>query len=304
MAEPKVSFPWLGYLVLVIVLAAAGGGGYYALTQTVYKPHPAPNILVVQEGDNVTVNYVGIFGSGIDQGKVFDTSLLSVARDNSTWPKALSFAFRGASGYTPLQAHVGTQSYGSYTSLITGFWKAMVGMQGNQTTTTVIPPAQGYGFSNPSKIFVYPLVQTVPMLYTYTPSEFSSAYPGVTARPSIFVDPHWGWNDTVLSVNSTAVVLEFTPTLGEHISPLGWTDVVTGVSNTQGPQGTITYTNQLSPQDVGQVQGTDWQNSNQQFFLTSVNSAAGTYTLNFNSEVTGNTLIFEITVVNILPPAA
>ncbi|MDE1835888.1 MAG: FKBP-type peptidyl-prolyl cis-trans isomerase [Euryarchaeota archaeon] len=302
MADPREKFPWMGFIILAIILVAAAGGGYYALTQTVLKPKPAPNPLIVKEGDNVTVNYVGIFGSGIDQGKVFDTSLLSVARDNSTWPKALSFSFRGASGYTPLKAHVGPQSFGSYTSLISGFWTAMVGLTGNQTITTVIPPKQGYGLPDLSKIQSFPLTQSVPMLHFYTPSEFSSTYSGVAVQPGVFTDPHWGWNDTVLSVNATTVVVEYTPTVGEQIHPLGWTDTVTAVSNTIGPLGTISYVNDLTPQDVGQVQGTDWQSSNQQYYLTGVSTDAGTYTLDFNSEVTGQTLIFEITVVDILPP--
>lgn len=303
MVDPSEKFPWMGFIVLAILLVAAAGGGYYAITQTVLKPKPAPNVLVVKEGDNVTVNYVGLFGSGIDKGKVFDTSLLPIARDNASWPKALSFSFRGASGYTPLKAHVGTQTFGSYTSLITGFWTAMVGLQGNQTITTVIPPAQGYGFSDPSKILTYPLLQSVPMLYTYTPSVFASTYSGIAVKPGIvFLDPHWGWNDTILSVNSTAVVLEYVPNVGQHIHPLGWTDTVTSVTNTVGPRGTITYVNDLVPLDVGQVQGVDWQNGNQQFYLTNVNPTAGTYTIDFNTEVTGNTLIFQITVVDILPP--
>ncbi len=304
MAERPEKFPWLGFIVLAVILVASAGGGYYAITQTVLKPKPAPSVLIVSEGDNVTVNYVGIFGSGIDKGKVFDTSLLSVARDNSSWPKAMSFGFRGASGYTPLKAHVGPQTFGSYTSLITGFWTAMVGLPGNQTITTVIPPGQGYGFADPAKIMTFPMKQTVPMLYTYTPAQFASTYSGIAAQPlATFLDPHWGWNDTILSVNSTAVVLEYTPNVGEHISPLGWTDVVTGVSNTVSPTGLITYVNDLVPLDVGQVQGVDWQQGGGQFYLTNVNPAAGTYTLDFNTEVTGNTLIFEITVIDILPPA-
>lgn len=305
MPEPEKKFPWVAYLVLVILLCAGAGGGLYVLDKTVFKPNPSPSPLIVQEGDNVTVNYIGLFGSGIDQGKVFDTSLQSVAMDNSAWPKALSFSLRSPGGYVPLQAHVGPQTYGSYTSLITGFWTAMVGLQGNQTITTVIPPKDGYGLSNPADIFTYPLVQTMPMVNTYTPSEFGSAFSGISAQTGeTFTDPHWGWQDYVFSVNSTAVVVIDQPTVGETIHPLDWPDTILSVNSGSGPNGTITFRNDLTPQSVGAVTGTDWQNAGNTYYLTDVDPTAGTYTLDFNTEVTGNTLIFEITIVDILPPAS
>jgi FKBP-type peptidyl-prolyl cis-trans isomerase 2 len=305
MVDPRTKFPWLTFAIVAIIIVAAGGGGFYVLTRTVFKGTTVTPALITKEGDNVTVNYIGIFGSGIDKGKVFDTSLLSVADDNSTFPKALSFSYRGASGYVPLQAHVGPETYGSYTSLIQGFWTAMVGVPGNQTVQTVIPPAQGYGFPNPAQILTLPLVQSVPIVHVYTPAEFGTTFSGMSAQVgSTFTDPHWGWQDYVFSVNSTAVVLLYQPTVGETIHPLDWTDTVLSVSSAQGQNGNITYVNDLVPQSVGHVTGSDWLNGGSTYYLTDVDPAAGTYTLDFNTEVTGNTLIFDITIVNILPPAA
>ena len=300
MVERKRSLWPLVILSLVVIIAGAGGA--YALHATLFQPLAPPQPLVVQEGDNVTVNYIGIFGTGPDAGKVFDTSLLNVALDNSSFPKAMDFQFRGAAGYTPLKAHVGPQSEGAYTSLIPGFWTALIGVQGNQTITTVIPPSAGYGFPDPAKIQTLPLIGTVPMIQYYTPAAFASAFgSGVSEQTgTVFTDPHYGWPDVILSGNTTTIVVESAPYVGEVVSPFGWPATVIDVSSTTNASGTITLSNDLTPSDVGQIHGTNWQNG-QPFYLSAVNLQAGTYTLDYNPEVVGNTLIFTITVVDIFP---
>ncbi len=296
---PEPEFSWRPFLAIVVVVILLVGAGIYALSVTVNKPIPAPGNPTVVEGDNVSVNYIGTFGSGINEGKVFDTSLLSVARNNATYPKALSFGFRGVSGYVPLDAHVGPQSYTPFTSLIPGFWQALIGMREGQTKVVTIPPALAYGPANQSLIQTLPLVQELPMLYTYTPAAFGTAYGGIAALPgSTFTDPHWGWTDVILSVNSTAVVLEYAPTLGEVVHPFGWAATVTNLSTPHNSTGAITLTNQLTPSDVGTGTGTNFQTS-RVFYLTNVNLQTGTYTLDYNSLTAGATLIFTITLVAI-----
>lgn len=298
MAEPKVSI-WPLVVVAIIVAASAAGAGLY-LYLVVNKPLPAPSPTVVQEGDNVTVNYIGIFGSGFDQGKVFDTSYLSVALDNASYPKAVSFQFRGASGYTPLKAHVGSTTEGAYTSVITGFWKAMVGVSTNQTVRTVIPPAQGYGTANPANIATFPLTQETPMVTTYTTAAFGKAFSGIAAQAgAVFTDPHFGWKDVILNENTTSVTVESSPYVGEVVKPYGWPVTIENVSSTTSPNGTITMTNDLTPSSVGLYKGTNWVN-NKAFFLSNVSLSAHTYSIDYNQEVQGNTLIFVISVYSIV----
>lgn len=283
---------------LILVVAIAGVGMFFYLD--VNKPIKVSAPLLVQEGDNVTVNYIGIFGSGFDQGKVFDTSYLSIARDNASYPKAVSFTFRGASGYTPLSAHVGPNTEGSYTSLITGFWTAMVGIPVNDTVRAVIPPSQGYGAANPADVQVLPLTQELPMITSYSPAGFGKAFSNMSAQVgAVFTDPHYGWEDTVLSENSTSVTVESTPHVGEVVKPFGWPVTVTNVSSTTSLNGTITIVNDLTPQSVGEFKGTNWVNG-KAFFLSNVSLSAQTYTMNYNQEVQGNTLIFYISVYKIV----
>ena len=304
MAEPKVS-PWPVVIISIFVVAAGIAAGVFVY-EVFNKPLPGPSQQVVVEGDNVTVNYIGSFGSGFDQGKVFDTSYLSVATDNATYPKAISFQFRGASGYTPLKAHVGPNTEGAYTSLITGFWKGMLGLAPNQTTTVVIPPSQGYGAANPANLLTLPLTQQVPMVTTYSASEFGKNFSGIAAQNgAVFTDPHYGWQDTVINQNATSVTVESLPYVGEIVKPYGWSELVTQVSSTTSPQGQITLVNELTPQDVGQYKGTYLSNG-KSFYLSNVNLNASTYTLDFNQEVQGNVLVFVISVYSIVstPPTA
>ena len=294
-------------MIIAIIVVAAGAGASYFLYAVVNKPLKAPSVLYVKEGDNVTVNYTGLFQSGFDNGKVFDTSLLKVAKDNATYPKAIGFTFRGVSGYTALGAHVGTGSYdnGTYTSLITGFWMALIGHKvGDTFWTPPIMPAQGYGNPDPSKLQTFPLVQYMPMVQAYSLTSFTTAFSGITPETGlVFTDPHYGWTDSILSKNQSSVVVQSQPRVGEVVKPFGWDVTVANVtSTTSNTNGTITLVNNLTAQDVGQYKGTNWQNS-QPFYLSAVNTQAGTYTLDYNEEVVGNILVFSITISTILLPA-
>jgi hypothetical protein len=102
-------------------------------------------------------------------------------------------------------------------------------------------------------------------------------------------------------MNETSVVVQYQPSVGEVVKPYGWDVTVTNVTSTTSGNGTITMVNNLTAQDVGQYKGTNWQNS-QSFFLSAVNTQAGTYTLDYNEEVVGNILMFSITISTILPP--
>jgi FKBP-type peptidyl-prolyl cis-trans isomerase 2 len=303
-------------LVAVVVIAALSGGvALYYLSQP--KVPPAPRTVVI--GDNATVNYIGIFGSGPETGRVFDTSLYSVASNNASYPKTLQFHPRGAaSNYTPLAVHVGNgtpaggYSLGGLTfiSVVPGFWQGLVGVAGNESRSIVVPPALGYGPTNASCFLTLPLVQTIPVVQTYTAANFSRVYANVTPASGLsFTDPHYGWPVTVLSANASAVVIVNHAAVGMTASPAGWPIVVTSVSGGANGSGAISLRNELSPSDAGHLAGHDFLGTGPcsaanrgQFIVWAVNTAAGTFTENFNSEVTGQTLIFRVTIVDVFSP--
>lgn len=315
MAEPPSRITFV--ILVVITVAAAGGLAGFAYYHS--RPAPAPSALTPQLGGNATVNYIGYFGSGPDSGRVFDTSIYSVAINNASYPKALSFHYRGSeANYTPLGVYVGPNAPSSgytigsttFSSVVTGFWEGIIGVPGNATKTIVIPPDLGYGPQNASCFRTLPLTYTLPVVSTLTASGFTSAYPGISPLTGVtFKDPNYGWNVTVLAANSSFVTVENLPTVGYVAAPAGWPVQVTSLTSTPNGAGAITLVNELSAAQAGHVLGKDFNSTGPctasahgEFIVTAVDPTAGTYTEDFNQEVQGQTLIFVVTVIDIYPP--
>ena len=301
--------------LIVVVLVAAGAAGAYLYTHNV--PKSAHPLLTVEKGDNVTVNYIGVFGSGPEQGKVFDTSLYSVAVSDTTYPKALQYHARGAPGnYTPLAVHVGasTPSGGysfankSFIQVVTGFWQGLLGLPGNESRAIVVPPSLGYGPTNPACLLSLPLTVHAPVFQTLTGGQFSKQYPGFLATTgSSFTDPKYGWKTVILSANTTSVSLESFAYVGETASLQGWPTMVTNVTNTANGTGQITVVNELTAAEAGHLAGHSSTGlctsiSSGNYILSAVNFTSGTFTEDFNQEVVGQTLVFTVTIVDIYVP--
>jgi len=308
MAERKPS-PLLAVVLIVVVIAAGVTGGAL-LYYEVNHHSPAAGVGRVQVGDNVTVNYIGIFANGPQQGRVFDTSQYSVALDNTSWPKSLQYSSRGdkPSDYTPLGVYVGPNApSGGYTignltfgSVVTGFWQGLVGIPANQTHYITVPPSLGYSFVNSSCFVTRNLTTIYPVVVTVTPPEFSDLFPGVNATSGVsFTDPLYGWTDLILTANATGVMYENLPSLGMIVSPQGWPVKVTNISATQ-----ITLSSQLTPDQSGLVAGhsTGSTCGTTKFIISQVNLGAGTFVEDYNPEVNGQTLIFIVSVVDVFPP--
>lgn len=306
-------------LIVLVALVLVGAGVAAGVVYYVERPPAPATTLTVQVGDNVTVNYIGVYGSGPEQGKVFDTSLYSVAVNNIAFPKSLTYSPRGAfpSNYTPLDVNVAPNTpsagytLGSYTfiGVVAGFWLGLVGLPGNVSKQLIVPPDLGYGPSNPACLATEPLTYSIPLVRTLTATQFTTTYPGqVASTGSQFPDPHFGWPVLVLSSNTSFVTVENLATIGWTASPSGWPVEVTNVSATANGTGLITLQNQLSPSQAGHLLGKDYSGtgpcssqSGGKFIVTAVDLDTGTYTEDFNQEVQGETLIFTVTVIDIFP---
>jgi len=98
----------------------------------------------VKKGDNISVNYVGSF----ENGKVFDTSIESVAKANDLFtPGATYEPFNFSVGKTPSEA-------------IEGFDEGVIGMKVGETKHLIIPPEKAYQI-NPNKIQVIPIKDNI-----------------------------------------------------------------------------------------------------------------------------------------------
>ncbi|HEV2316951.1 MAG TPA: hypothetical protein VGV89_05185 [Thermoplasmata archaeon] len=319
MAETPGSPTLVVVAIVLIVIGAGLAAGYVYLKN---RPAGPTHELVVEVGDNVTVNYIGVFGSGPEQGKVFDTSLYTVATNPAAWPKSLQYQPRGTSGnYSPLAVHVGgsTPSGGyslgsqSFIQVVTGFWQGLVGLPGNITKSVNVPPALGYGPLDPACQIVRPLTQTFPIYQTLTRSAFGSKFPGVLPNTGAsLLDPLYRWPVLILSANSTSVAIENLATVGSSASPFGFPEEVTNVTSTANGTGSITVVAELTPSEAGHLLGNDQSGkspcstsqTNGKFIVTAVDLVHGTYTVDYDSEVTGQTLIFIVEVVNIFVPVA
>jgi FKBP-type peptidyl-prolyl cis-trans isomerase 2 len=314
MVEPPSRTAFVVFVVLTIV--AAGGLAGFAYYHS--QPGTAPTRLAPEVGGNATVNYIGYFGSGPDAGRVFDTSLYSVATNNASYPKALSFVLRGGpSAYTPLAVHIGANAPSggyaignlSFITTVTGFWQGLIGVPGNTTHTIVIPPALGYGLQNPACFRTLPLTYSLPVIATLSSSGFAAAYPGVSPLTGVtFKDPHYGWNVSVLAANSSFVTIENLPSVGYVAAPAGWPVLVANLSATSNGAGSIDLVNELSASQAGRVMGKDFNGTgpctsslNSPFIVSAIDPTAGTYTENFNREVAGQVLIFVVTVIDVFP---
>ncbi|MCI4327070.1 MAG: hypothetical protein L3K16_05480 [Thermoplasmata archaeon] len=312
MANEPSNIPLIVLIVLVLVGASIGIGYFY------YKAQPTPpaSPTLVALGDNLTVTYIGVMGSGPEAGKVFDTSVYQVATNNATWPKTIEFGWRGSkAAYSQFGVHVGslttanvTLNNYSFSQVVPGFWEGLIGAPTNVTQTVVVPPALGYA-AYPCNL-VEPLTFHLPVLQTVLGTEFQRLYPGITATTGAsFTDPQYGWQDTILSANASFVTVENLPSVGFVSHPSGWPVTVENVTSTSNGTGSITLVNDLQPSQAGLVQGNSTTglscagSTATRYIVTNVNLAAGTYTEDFNTEVAGQTLIFLIKVINLFTPA-
>lgn len=246
---------------------------------------------VVEVGQTIKVNYIG----KLLDGRVFDTSLLSVANDDAAYPKTLSFTKRSNSSYAPLSFEVGSGK------MISGFDEAVVGMKVGESKTVTLSPDKAYGDMDPAKLFTFQLVETVPLLETMTASEFKAEYGVNPVKGLLVYDPFYGWEATVDGFDAQAdrVTVKNVPTLDAlyHIygaDSVGWDIKVTGMDSNAN---LITIEHQLDEADSDMIKGLDGAST---FFVIDVDEDSGTAVRNYNTELLGKTLVFTITIVSIV----
>ena len=276
---------WVVLIVLIIVVGATLGAYY---VYVIPKAGPAP--LQAQPGDQLQVSYIGYFQ---DTGRVFDTSLLSVAQDNATWPKAVSFAWRAA--WSSLSFTVGGNAS---SGTIKGFDYGVRGMMIGQTKVITVTPDLGYGPMDSTLVFVHRLTETIPVHVTMNATTFSSTYGETPTSGSNVTDPVYHWPAQVYVANGIVTVTN-SPTPGGTVRAYNeWPVTVVSVDDTaDNGTGAITIQNHLDPSAIDALGGP--APNGKTFYISAVDLSAGTYTLNFNREVVGRTLVFQVTVLSI-----
>lgn len=280
--EEGVGTLWsfVGVVILVVAILAV----YFAYLVPRFPPAP----LRALSGDTVQVDYIGTFENDL----VFDTSLVSVATDNASYPKAFAFSWRGTWDHLSFTIGTGT--------VVPGFDLGVQGMAEGESKTVAIPPAQGYGPGDPAKILVKPLLETVPVRLMMSPSEFSTTYHTEAVGGANVTDPLWGWTAYV-SVAGSIVTVTNSPIPGELVHPHGvWEARVLSIDDgADHGAGRIEVQHFLTPENVDRV-GHRLPSGQVEFTVTAVDPTAGTYTLNYNDPTRGRVLVFQMTMVRIV----
>ncbi len=273
---------WIVLLALVLAAVVVVGAYYVVIT-----PGPITTPPKAALGDTVYIDYVGYFPN---DNLVFDTSVQAVAYDNATYPKAYSFAYR--SSYTPLQFTIGTGA------VVEGFDEGVRGLSVGQTTTISVPPSLGYGAANPALVYMYDLNQTIPVRITMNTTAFTSIYGQPAISNTNVTDPVYGWPATTSVLNGVVTVTN-SPYPGEKVRAYGaWDVTVLSIDDAaNNGTGTILIENHLDPSMVDRL-GAKAPNG-AVFYLSAVDLTGGTYTLNFNKQVVGRTLMFRVTLTKL-----
>src|SRR3989442_10108198 len=122
------------------------------------------------------------------------------------------FGWHGS--YAPLPVTIGSGG------VVPGFDTGIQGLAIGDSKTIIVPPALGYGPADPTKIFVKPLVESVPVRLTMDPSTFVATYQAPAVSGTNVTDPFWGWTATV-SVAGPIVAGRKSPVPGPAVRPPG-----------------------------------------------------------------------------------
>ena len=257
-------------------------------------------VLAVNTGDTVSVNYIGSF----PDGKVFDTSYESIAKDNDLYTEGRD--------YTPLIFVVGAGQ------MIKGFDNAVVGMALGETKTVTISPEDAYGASDPEMIIDIPTsmdrIMYIEREFDISSSDFDNAFGKEPVLDDI-VGAMFPWNFTVKEIGSENITLEYMMEIGDtFIMPQTvWNSTVTEKNGTtltilQNPEdgqviqtlfgpASITISEDTINLQVDAEAGQEIMTPYGQGTVVSVSEESITFDL--NPPMVGKTLIFEITVENV-----
>ena len=256
-------------------------------------------------GDLVMMNYIG----WTPNGKVFDTSLHSVASDNALYPKSLTFTMRDAASYKPFNMTAG--DYGSG-GTIKGFALGVIGLRAGDHVTIEVAPGDGYAIQANMTRW-QPLVQEVPVLEAVTKADFTANFKTDPVPMAILPHYFWTWDVQVVEVLAGMVTIKNLPTVGQVVYPFGdpndisnpggWPVEVVGYSLANQA---ISIKHHLSSSDVYNIKGADIDGRT--IIVTAYNSDNGTFQVGksdpssgYNAEIAGRLLLFEVFILKVNP---
>jgi hypothetical protein len=287
------------FVVFILAVCAVIGAG-------IFDNYLAKDDSVVNNGDTVTVNYVGTFYNlyGGENAVVFDTTYSSIGNDSSI-EKSNDYS---RTSYSTLELTIGGDD------VLTAFQNALVGHKVGDTVTVVIVVGDGYVAPDTTGTVDCSNSITVARSETMTVSQFESIYDDLdgTAINASFTSVY-GWEANSTYNQSTGMVtVYYSPVAGESYDNYDgeYGKVTLNVSSTS--DSSITFTYEVT--DYVKV-GTDSEGNIEiqmikvnfgttYFYITSVTDAdsegvADTFDYKTVGEKYNEVLYFEITIVSI-----
>jgi FKBP-type peptidyl-prolyl cis-trans isomerase 2 len=246
----------------------------------------------VADGDIVTVEYKGWLA---DNGLIFDTNIQSVGENDTLYPKTPGFDENKQ--YSPLKFTVGGST------MIKGFDRGVVGMKKGETRTITVPPELGYGKADPTLIFNISLAQTVPVFESMSRADFAANYSAENAvLGAPFSHRFWGWPCQIVSLDNYTVVIQNMPEYGANYKGFDWNTTITDISTSNN---VISLKHLATTDDSGKVitparfRMLDADLPADVFDNGIITIQNNQVSVDFNKEVVGRTLIFQVTVTEI-----
>lgn len=300
--------------IIVIIIVISAVGGVLAAREFYFKDSDAGKKQVAEEGDKVTVHYVGWVEDDriYERGRIFDCSkeIQNVSKDIPARKTIVTFSDRDRG--EPFQFTVGK-------NVIEGWSENVKGMKEGQTKTFTVPPNKGYSARSEDLIMEVNKTETIPMHYEMTVQTFETKY-GMSPSPHLTVEHEfWNWTTRVNSVEGETVNMVHEPVKGEVYRtykqdiPTWRSKVLSIDSDADGGKGEIVVEHQTGERtvvdashlskhdvkfrDVAQIKRNIGQNP--QDLAGVVVDTGEKITIDFNPEVNGKTLHFRMTVLDI-----
>lgn len=297
----------LGIIVVIIIIISSVAAYWYTQKKEEKKP-----VMIVKIGDLVEVNYTGRFTNGT----VFDTNIESVANDENI---SKSYSFKPKTIYSPLKFTVGGGQ------MIKGFDEGVLNMTVGETKIINVTAEDGYGMPHEDLFIVINKTQSVPLVETITKDKYDNHYSEnlIEGIPIPMTHYFWGWKITA-EKNGDNVTIRNWPDMNSTINVFGWNSTITERdSSYNGGEGRILLQHfpdenitinmektgflakDIDSQSINEAlsniitQATLFYNSSvsDMGIVSSVDT--DTFTIDYNPEVVGKTLIFEVTIISI-----
>ncbi len=291
--------------IIVIIVIGASVGGVYALDRYYFKEDndvDEPQV-VVEEGDIVTVHYVGWLEDEriYDSRRVFDSSR-DVDQDT-----ILTYVDRERGD--PFQFTVDREE------VIDGWVDNVVGIKEGQAKTFTVPPEKAYPAWSEDLIFEVDRYETLPVYEEMSIETFQEKYNEEPKVNMVVTDIFWNWDKIVTSIEGDIVTLMNDPDVGENYRTYiedssDWTTEVLSLDSSEDiievrhdvkiPSIVDAQHISLYREDFGDVMSIQRENGMRPDGTgIIVDVSEDTITMDFNGEVNNKPLTFRMEVLEI-----